>query len=200
MDQIGKKFQEKLLKMKAILFIIFFPFALICQTSYGFVLDGSYNIGHNCHITASDTVGQAPSAANIPECFKFNLNDNSDQINQLTDSSFTFNYPGVYFINMNMIVSKSSNDAVIDELFIYGTKNRQKIKQSSCRYEIFNDNLISSFHYNKNYTLTARFAASDTLKLKYVSTNSNLEFDVFGADALKPGVPAVYLQIFKISE
>lgn len=199
-DLTGKKSQEKLHKMKAILFILLYPFTLTCQTSFGFVLDGSYNIGHNCHITASDTVGQAPSEANVPECFKFNLNDNSDQINQLTDSSFTFTYPGVYFVNMNFIVSKSSNDASMDELYIYGTQNRTKIKQSSSKYQIFNDNSISGVYYNKNYFLTSRFSASDTLKLKYFSTTADLQFNAIGADAMHPGMPAIYLQIFKLSE
>ena len=200
MGPTGKKFQEKLHRMKAILFILLLPFALTSQTSFGFVLDGSYNIGHNCYITASDTVGQAPSAANVPECFKFNLNDNSDQINQLTDSSFTFTYPGVYFINMNFIVSKSSNDASMDELFIYGVQNRNKIKQSAEKYQIFNDNSISGVYYNKNYFFASRFSASDTLKLKYFTTTADLQFNTTSADAMKPGIPAVYLQIFKISE
>ena len=200
MGPTGKKFQEKLHRMKPILFILLLPFALTSQTSFGFVLDGSYNIGHNCYITASDTVGQAPSAANVPECFKFNLNDNSDQINQLTDSSFTFTYPGVYFINMNFIVSKSSNDASMDELFIYGVQNRNKIKQSAEKYQIFNDNSISGVYYNKNYFFASRFSASDTLKLKYFTTTADLQFNTTSADAMKPGIPAVYLQIFKISE
>ncbi|HMW39291.1 MAG: hypothetical protein K1X68_13625 [Saprospiraceae bacterium] len=185
--------------MKSLLLIIL-PLFIQAQISNGYVLDGSYNIGHNCYIEATDTIGQAATGTGVQDCFKFNRYYYSDQISSYGDSSFVCTYPGKYILNMNFQVSKANNDAVIDDVTLFTVKNRVKQNQTASRYQIYNDNMISGFYYIHNYWAIVNVAANDTLKIRYTTTSNTLTFDPISSTSITPAMPAVNLQIFKISE
>lgn len=195
----GRKFQEKLHRMKSLLLILL-PLICFAQESKGFVLDGSYYIGHNCYIEAEDTIGQAPSGGGAIDCFKFNRYNKVDQISTYGDTSFICTYPGKYFISMNFQVSKSNNDANMDDLTIYTVKNRVRENHTASRYQVFRDNSIEGHYYVHNYWSIVSASASDTIKIRFSTSSDSFSFDPVSSSAIAPAMPAVKLQILKISE
>ena len=195
----GKKFQEKLLRMKLIIFILL-PLFCFAQESKGFVLDGSYNIGHNCYIEAADTIGQTPTGSGAQNCFKFNRYYYSDQITPYGDTSFVCTYPGRYFVNMNFQVSKSNNDATMDDLTVFTVKNRVRQDHTASRYQVYYDNSTSGYYYVNNYWAIVNVAANDTIKVRYNVTADSFSFDPVSSTAIQPAMPAIKLQLLKISE
>ncbi|NOT37607.1 MAG: hypothetical protein HOP11_09555 [Saprospiraceae bacterium] len=185
--------------MKKIIFIISILSVIFCkaQLSGGYVLDGTYKVGHFPFCNYADTLNQTYATANVAKAIKIRKSEDTSTINIIQDTMIKVCYPGYYLIRYCLNVYNNDNSWEREMSTWIGRQSGQGYPNT--HYVSLLDPIRTRLVQNENIL---KLQPTDTIKIMWSQDNTSLELKTVGAAAnpSRPQIPAVRLIIYKISD
>jgi len=184
--------------MKKIIYILLLVQSFVfAQESRGYVLDGSYYIGHCPHGLYMDTTTFVFPTGALPVPIPFTIEDTADQVTFTDDTLINLFFPGIYAITGKFIMTRTAGSANDAHIFLRdGEDNNFAYSGQSLTIE------NSGVKYNFNYDFTFRVEDTMSIKVMLLYPNNELRLTPVTSDAVSGRAlsPCSKLFIRKISD